>query len=113
MAEVRNTDRASLEPFEKMVRGFLSGKSQDELQSWAKLQAYIALGQFMGSAAHLGIDTCPMEGFVPAEYDRILSLTEKGYTAVVLCPAGYRDPSDRYASLPKVRFSNDEMLEIL
>jgi len=113
MAEVRDTDRASLEPFENMVRGFMGGKSADELQAWAKLQVYIALGQFMGSAAHLGIDACPMEGFVPAEYDRILGLTEKGYTAAVLCPAGYRDPSDRYAQLAKVRFPHEAMVETL
>lgn len=67
----------------------------------------------MTSAAHLGIDTCPMEGFTPAEYDRILGLTDKGYTSVVICPAGYRDPSDPYASKPKVRFTQDDMIETL
>ncbi len=113
MAEVRGISIDSLAPFAKMARGFVGGQSPDELKSWAKLQAYIALGQFMTSAAHLGVDTCPMEGFVAADYDRILGLTDKGYASVVLCPAGYRDPSDRYAHLPKVRFPQDEMIETL
>ncbi len=113
MAEVRDTSIDRLAPLAEMLRGFVSGRSADELKDWAKLQAYIALGQFMTSAAHLGIDTCPMEGFSPAEYDRILGLTDKGYASVVLCPAGYRDPSDRYAQLPKVRFPQGEMIETL
>jgi nitroreductase len=113
MAEVRDISIDSLAPFAQMARGFISGRSADELKDWAKLQVYIALGQFMTSAAHLGIDTCPMEGFIAADYDRILGLTDKGYASVVLCPAGYRDPSDRYAQLPKVRFPSNEMIETL
>lgn len=80
---------------------------------WAKLQAYIALGQFMTAAALLGIDTCPMEGFEPAKYDEILGLKEKGLTTAVLCPAGYRSDNDRYASLPKVRYKATEVIEHL
>jgi hypothetical protein len=29
----------------------------------------------------------------------------------VLCPAGYRSADDRYASLPKVRYPLDAMIE--
>ena len=46
--------------------------------AWAKNQVYIALGQFMTSAAVLGVDACPMEGIVHAEYDRILGLKTPG-----------------------------------
>ena len=80
---------------------------------WAKLQAYIALGQFMTTAALLGIDTCPMEGFEPAKYDEILGLKDKGLTTAVLCPAGYRSEKDRYASLPKVRHKTEAVVEYL
>ena len=44
----------------------------------------------MTCAAMLGIDTCPMEGFVPANMMKILGLDKQGYSAVVVCPAGYR-----------------------
>lgn len=109
MAEVRGGTADSLAGFRKMVAG-----TQEQgymTQEWAKMQAYIALGQFMTACALLGIDTCPMEGFVAAKYDEILGLGAQGLTAAVLCPAGYRHPDDRYASLPKVRFKNSDVIE--
>jgi nitroreductase len=78
---------------------------------WAKKQAYIALGQFMTACALLQIDTCPMEGFVGAKFDEILGLEAQGLTAAVLCPSGYRSTDDRYASLPKVRYPLEAMIE--
>jgi nitroreductase len=77
----------------------------------AARQAYIALGNFMTSAALIGIDTCPMEGFNPAKYDEILGLDAKGFHAVVACPAGYRLASDKYATAPKVRFPKIELVQ--
>ncbi|MEM9214459.1 MAG: NAD(P)H-dependent oxidoreductase [Cyanobacteria bacterium P01_F01_bin.150] len=98
----------------KVIKGFLGRMTtKEEIKAWAKLQVYIALGQLMTSAAHLGIDACPMEGFMPEKYDEVLGLTEKGFSAAVVCPVGYRDESDPYASYPKVRFSREEMLETL
>lgn len=64
-------------------------------------------------AAVLGIDACPMEGLDPTEYDRILSLPEKGYTTSVACALGYRADDDKYASAPKVRFEEGEVLSLL
>jgi nitroreductase len=46
--------------------------------------------EFITSAALLGIDTCPMEGFQPDEYGRILDLAPKRLASVVRCAAGYR-----------------------
>lgn len=112
-AAVRSTSTEALAPFGKVIKDFLARMSEAELKTWAKLQTYIALGQLMTSAAHLGIDTCPMEGFIPAKYDEVLGLAEKGYSAAVVCPVGYRDESDPYASYPKVRFSPDQMVEVL
>lgn len=109
MAEVRGGTADSLAGFRKMVAG-----TQEQgymTQEWAKMQAYIALGQFMTACALLGIDTCPMEGFVAAKYDEILGLGAQGLTAAVLCPVGYRHPDDRYANLPKVRFKNSDVIE--
>ncbi|TDU64330.1 nitroreductase [Prosthecobacter fusiformis] len=112
MAEVRGGTPDALIGFRNMVVGFRNGmESKGELEQWAKLQAYIALGQFMMNAALLGVDTCPMEGFVPAKFDEILGLDVQGWTAAVLCPAGYRHADDRYASLPKVRFEASDVIE--
>jgi len=112
MAEVRGGTPDALMGFRNMVVGFRTGlEAKGGLEQWAKLQAYIALGQFMLSAALLGVDTCPMEGFVPEKFDEILGLDQDGWTAAVLCPAGYRHEDDRYAALPKVRFESQVVIE--
>lgn len=109
MAQVRGGTAEALAGFRKMVAGT---QAQGYMTTeWAKMQAYIALGQFMTSCALMGIDTCPMEGFVPSKYDELLGLEAQGLTTAVLCPAGYRHADDRYASLPKVRFTNADVIE--
>jgi len=67
----------------------------------------------MTAAALLGIDACPMEGFVPAKVDEVLGLEPRGLTAAVLCPAGYRGAEDKYATAPKVRFDHAQVVERL
>lgn len=112
MVELRGGTADALMGFRKMVLGFrgqLAEKGQ--LTIWAKLQSYIALGQFMLAASLLGIDTCPMEGFVPEKFDEVLGLDKTGYTTAVLCPAGYRSSDDKYAVLPKVRFKKEDVIE--
>ncbi len=112
MAEVQGVPIDTLAGFGNMLKGFLE-KPPLSLDEWAVRQVYIALGQFMASAAMVGVDTCPMEGFIPAKYDEILGLPQQGYRSVVLCPAGYRDPSDKHASRPKVRFPKSMMVGYL
>ena len=57
------------------------------------------------------VDACPMEGFLPSQYDEILGLGAKGYTSVSLCAVGYRVPSDPAAARPKVRFPMKRLIE--
>ena len=112
MMEVRGGTPEGLMSFRQMVAGFRqSGEEKGWLGDWAKQQAYIALGQFMLAAALLKIDTCPMEGFVPAKFEEVLGLTGSDYTSSVLCPAGYRSEDDRYGVLPKVRFDSKDVIE--
>ncbi|MFN4278707.1 hypothetical protein [Thermosynechococcus sp.] len=49
---------------------------------------------------------------MPKEYDRILDLPAQGYYAVVLCAAGYRATDDAYATLPKVRYPLEAVVEV-
>ncbi len=112
MIEVRGGTPEALLGFRRMVAGFRqSGEDKGWLKDWAKQQSYIALGQFMLAAALLGVDTCPMEGFVPAKFDEVLGLDAGDFTSAVLCPAGYRGDSDKYAVLPKVRFAKADVIE--
>ena len=108
-AEVRGTTVESLESYRQMMVGSLSKPSID-INAWASRQVYIAIGFFMATAALMGIDTCPIEGFEPAKYDEILGLTAQGYSASVVAAAGYRSGSDKYATLPKVRFKAEDVI---
>jgi nitroreductase len=112
MSDIRNTPIESLAGLTGMIKGFMANpKNPFTIDEWATRQVYIAIGQFMASAAMLGIDTCPMEGFNPAKYDEILGLTAMGYGSVLVCPAGYRAADDKYAVMPKVRYPQSEMVQ--
>lgn len=109
-AEVRGTAPESLAGFRKMLVGTMLNNPSINVNDWAGRQAYIAIGFFMATAAMLGIDVCPIEGFEPPKYDDILGLAPLGYTACVVAAAGYRSTNDKYAGLPKVRFKIEDVV---
>lgn len=110
-AQVREQDTASLAGYRDFMMGDLvKGPRAAVIDQWAARQAYIALGNFMTSAALLGVDTCPLEGLDPSAYDRILGVEGSGYHTVCACPAGYRSIDDGYAARPKVRFPVEEVI---
>lgn len=112
VAEVRHQTPESLAAYRGMMVGTLvTGPRAATVDAWAARQAYIALGNFMTSAALLGVDTCPMEGLDAAQYDQILGLAGTGYHTIVVCPAGYRSTGDKYAELAKVRFPAAELVD--
>ena len=111
VSEVRNVPKEKLEGLSNLIEGYLNEPPFSLVpDKWSAKQVYLALGFFLHSAAMLGIDTCAMEGFVPAKYDEILGLSEQGYSAVVLCVAGYRSEEDEAASQAKVRYEKEEVV---
>lgn len=111
-SQVRQVPPDFLNSYRGMMLGDLvSGPRSKIAREWAAHQAYIALGNLMTCAAVLGVDACPMEGFVPAEYDRVLGLKGSGYASVVCCALGYRSANDKYAGLAKVRYAEADLLE--
>lgn len=112
MVQVRGVDAASLEGYRKaMIGDVVQGPRNKMIEVWASRQVYIALGNLMTCAAVLGIDTCPMEGLDPAQYDKILGLAGTGYKTVVACAVGYRSTEDGLASAKKVRYSSEEVIQ--
>jgi len=95
-----------------MVGDIIHGPRSLFVNQWAARQVYIALGNFMTSAAALGVDTCAMEGIDPAQYDKILELPTKGLATIVACAAGYRSEEDKLSRLAKVRFPKTEVIEV-
>ena len=75
-----------------MVGDVVTGARASMSQEWAARQAYLALGNFMTSAALMGIDTGPMEGFEPEEYDKILDLSSKGWLQLFAARSAIAQP---------------------
>ena len=112
ISDIRKIPAESLNFYRVMMLGdIVNGPRGKIAHEWAARQAYIALGNLMTSAAVLGVDTCPMEGLSPTEYDRVLGLNYSGYATVVACALGYRAATDKYASLPKVRYEANELVQ--
>lgn len=88
-----------------MMRQSLGNLNEEQRKAWADRQAYIALGFAMAAAAEHEVDSCPMEGFVPSQFNDILDLPEHMHSVVVLA-LGYRteDPSR-----PKVRYQESDL----
>jgi nitroreductase len=105
MVSERQADATKLEPYRQMMLGgVVKGKDAAAQKDWAARQLYIALGQLMGAAAAMAIDTCPLEGIDPDAYTEILGLKGSGYEVVVACAVGYRSAGDKYAGMKKIRF---------
>jgi nitroreductase len=110
--EVRKLPDGAFNPYRDMMLGdIVNGPRGKIAHEWAARQAYIALGNLMTCVAVLGVDACPMEGIVPAEYDKILNLNGSGYATVVACALGYRAASYKYASLAKVRYEAKDLVQ--
>ncbi|WP_353778660.1 nitroreductase family protein [Winogradskyella sp. 3972H.M.0a.05] len=102
---VRSTPEHILKPFRENLKDMVANMSLEEQQEWSIKQAYIALGNLMTVCAIERIDSCPMEGFLPTEFDKVLNLKKLGLKSVLLLPVGYRAEDDMFASFKKVRKS--------
>jgi nitroreductase len=111
IAEVRGVPPESLKGYADLMKGSTEhARKAGTLDAWMSRQVYIALGEFMTSAALLGVDACPMEGIEANKFDEILGLSALGYGALCVCAAGYRAADDRYAAAPKVRFKAQDVI---
>lgn len=111
-AQIRGVSPESLDGLRTMaVRSIVQGMDETARRNWATNQTYIALGNLVTSAALLGIDAAPMEGFERHRYDDLLGLKARGLTASVIAALGYRQESDKYATAPKVRFPRAEIVQ--
>lgn len=112
-AAIRSSDPEKLSGYGSFVKKKLAALEIEEKSNWNSKQAYIALGQLMLACALMGIDSTPMEGFEPEEYDKILGLTERNLHAVLVMPIGYRHPEDTAQFNKKVRKTTEDLFEII
>jgi nitroreductase len=112
-AKIQNEKISDLEGLKTMLDGSVAQKIKDgSLESWVKAQAYIPLGIMIETAALLGIDGGPMEGFQPEKVDEILNLKEKNLKSITMLALGYRG-EDPASSRPKIRRAFDEVVEFI
>ena len=92
----------------KMVIGiaenFFLKLPPDQQLVWAQHHVFLALGNALNGAKALGLDSCPMGGFDPKEYARILKIPPT-LVPTMLCPVGYA--ADR--PMHKFRFPAGEI----
>lgn len=88
-----------------MAAMFAKSMTQEQRAAWSQAQTYLALGNAINGAKALGFDSCPMGGFDPAGYTRILKIP-KNLTPVMLCPIGYA--ADKPG--PKIRYERNEIV---
>lgn len=85
-------------------------ESERALFDWASKQTYIALANMMTSAALIGIDSCPIEGFDINSVNAILReaglLENDQYGISVMAAFGYRVKAPR----PKTRREADDVI---
>jgi nitroreductase/dihydropteridine reductase len=111
--DTRNTPETILAPYRKNLIETMERMTTKEQQEWSMNQAYIALGNLMTVCAIEGIDSCPMEGFVPSTYDNILNLKALGLKSALLLPVGYRAEDDMFSGFLKVRKNiEDTVIEL-
>jgi len=105
---------ADLAPYKDMIDGTVAAHSTspDMMNGWLAGQTYIPLGIMIETAALLGVDAGPMEGFDAEQIDEILGLKAKNLHVVSMIAFGYRG-EDAYATMPKVRRAYDEVIEVL
>ncbi len=110
VADTRRKSVDDLRGLAEHIKSVFDSKSTAQKREWAHQQAYIALGTMLTAAATMEIDTCPMTGFEPAGFNRVLGLGEMGLESVVICALGIRHPDDGNAKLAKVRYDHAEMV---
>jgi nitroreductase len=108
---VRGFKNEGWENYRKVLLDNYPNKDPEENFNHASKQAYIAFTMGLTAAAFEKVDATPVEGFNPAELDKILDLKTNGLRSCVLLPLGYRDTeNDWLVSLTKVRKSKEDLV---
>lgn len=111
MAKTRGASLDTLKGYRDMMTGYIARQTPAETAEWIRRQSYLALGTLLVVAAELQIDACPMEGFDRTKIDELLGLSETNFTVASLCPVGFRASDDAMASMKKVRFPIEKLVE--
>ncbi|CAM3364042.1 MULTISPECIES: NAD(P)H-dependent oxidoreductase [Saccharibacillus] len=97
--EISDMKRKTYDAF--LRTGFALQDNERAMFEWSCRQTYLALGNMMTAAAMIGIDSCPMEGFVKLETERVLAeeglLDTAHFGLACMAAFGYRagEPTEK------------------
>ena len=111
-ATTRGLDVATLGGFRDMMIGDITNRTPEGRFAWAGRQAYIGLGAMIETAALMGVDAAPMEGFNPVAVNEALGLDALSLNAVGLLAIGYRGEADAWSKMPKVRVAKEDFVVV-
>jgi nitroreductase/dihydropteridine reductase len=97
-------DEERIEKYVHFAKDFVVHVAPEQLKAWTQHNVFLALATALYGAASLGIDSCPMGGFEPEKYARILDLPPS-LIPTMLCALGYAADEPT----PKVRLPLKEI----
>jgi nitroreductase len=84
-------------------------KNKESILAWTSRQCYIAMGNMMTGASHIGIDSCPIEGFEKENVEKVLDIDTNKWQVAVIFAIGYRiNPISK-----KLRLETKEIIEYI
>ncbi|MBE7640370.1 NAD(P)H-dependent oxidoreductase [Salegentibacter sp. BLCTC] len=113
ISKIREMKVQDLSGLKDMLTSNIVEKPEEQQKIWAQKQAYIALGNLLSAAAHLKVDTCPMEGFDAKKIDQVLGISGTNLTTAVIATAGYRSYEDQMQHAKKVRKQENELFHLI
>ncbi|MBD3639262.1 MAG: NAD(P)H-dependent oxidoreductase [Crocinitomicaceae bacterium] len=110
ISSTRDIEKETLSGFKNAMTNSILTKRKEDQINWMDKQVYIALGKLLAACAILEIGSCPMEGFIPEEYDEVLGLDKLNLASVLALPVGFSASDDPNAKRKKVRRSQDKFV---
>lgn len=85
-------------------------KGEESVKSWMTHQVYLALGVLLSACAEMEIDSTPMEGIEPDQYDAIIN--NAGYKSVFAVAIGEKSETDnnQLKITPKRRLDSEKII---
>ncbi len=109
ISDIREIPLESMTGYADFMKSKILTLTPESSSTWTSKQTYLAMGNLLNAAAELKIDVTPMEGFVPAEVNKILGLDKLNLNASLIATLGYRHTEDETQHYKKVRKSKEEL----
>lgn len=106
---LRAKSKEDQEAYFNKIKAFIKdnvGSSDEQIYGWSRAQCYIAAQNMMMQAAVLGIDSCPIEGFVECKLNKVLEINPKEKRVAIVLAFGYKIKP----TTPKFRLNLDEIV---